>query len=186
MRRAGIITAAAAVFAIGGQCRANLLPVNSNTVVQDGIEYYIETDKIVYDLGEDVAFVYRISNLTDEEWEVRWLGLGADIVIEAKEEGFREVWAWSWGIATDGGPKRLVLQAGESAEILDVWPQVDYRGTGKLDDDMPAIPGTYRVTGSFLPTETSFAVEISVVPEPTSIIFLCGGIAFVRFKRRMP
>jgi len=30
MRRASIITPAAAVFAIGGQCRANLLPVNSN------------------------------------------------------------------------------------------------------------------------------------------------------------
>ena len=184
MRRASIITAAAAVFAIGGGCSANLLPVNSNFVIQDGIEYYIETDKVVYDLGEDVAFVYRKSNLRDEEWDIRWIGPGSDIIIEAKNEDFRRVWSAYRG--GDAGPRRLRLQPGESVEIVDVWPQIDFRGTPKLDDDTLSSPGTYRVTGSFEPTGVRVSVEITVLAEPGSLVFLCAGIAFVRFKRRMP
>jgi hypothetical protein len=48
--------------------KANL--VNSNSIIQDGIEYYIQTDKFVYDLGENVEILYRVTNLRDEEWRV--------------------------------------------------------------------------------------------------------------------
>ena len=181
MRRA-VITVAAVLVVVGAtEGWANLLPVNSNTIVQDGIEYYIETDKIVYDLGEDVALVFRKTNLTDELWDVRWLGRGSDIIVEAMGEDFRRVWSAYRGGYT--GPKRLQLPPGESVEIVDVWPQVDFRGTSKLDDDVPASPGMYRVTGSFLPTDVSVAVDITIIPEPATIVFLIGGTWLLRLKR---
>lgn len=38
--------------------------VDSNSVVQDGIEYYMQTDKAVYSLGENVKMMYRLTNLS--------------------------------------------------------------------------------------------------------------------------
>ena len=52
------------VFGLVGISRANL--VNSNSIVQDDIEYYIQTDKSVYSLGEEVEMLYRITNLGQE------------------------------------------------------------------------------------------------------------------------
>ena len=182
MRRASILAVAVVVLGIAAQSSGNLLPANSNTVVQDGIEYYIETDNAVYDLGEDVALRFRMTNVTDEEWELRWLGPGADIVVEAKGEDFREVWfAYQGG---DTGPRRLILESGESAEMIASWPQVDFRGTPTLDDDIPAIPGTYRVTGSFVPTDVSVSVDVAIVPEPATILTLVFGIYGLRHLNR--
>ena len=41
--------------------------VNSNSIVQDGIEYYTQTDKAVYDLGENVEMLYRVANLSEDD-----------------------------------------------------------------------------------------------------------------------
>jgi hypothetical protein len=43
--------------------------VNSNSIIQDDIEYYIQTDKSVYNLGEDVEMLYRVTNLRSEDVE---------------------------------------------------------------------------------------------------------------------
>jgi len=184
MKRA--IIAVAVVLAWGGarEAKAVLLPVNSNTVVQDGIEYYIQTDNAVYDLGEDVELLFRMTNLTDEEWYVRWLGSGVNIVIEAEGEA-GEVWAWSWWQFFDTGPQIIRLQTGESLEIGDVWPQLDYGGIPDPEGGVPAGPGTYTVTGSFEPMDVSVSVDVAIVPEPATIILLCGGVALLRFGRRM-
>ncbi len=45
--------------------KANL--VNSNSIVEDDIEYYMQTDKDVYDLGENVEMLYRVTNLGSED-----------------------------------------------------------------------------------------------------------------------
>ncbi|MHC4642200.1 MAG: right-handed parallel beta-helix repeat-containing protein [Planctomycetota bacterium] len=39
---------------------------NANSVVQDDIEYYIQTDKAVYDVGENVEMLYRVTNVGEE------------------------------------------------------------------------------------------------------------------------
>lgn len=44
---------------------AEIVPVNSNSKVIDGIEYYVQTDKSVYTLGENVEILFRVSNLGD-------------------------------------------------------------------------------------------------------------------------
>jgi hypothetical protein len=187
MRRASILTAAAVVLAVGAQSRGNILPVNSNSKVEYGIEYYIETDKAVYDLGEDLGLLFRMTNLTDKEWELRWGGPGRDIVVEADGEA-GALWAWSWWIVVDTGPRSIRLQPGESWEIVDVWPQLDYGGIPDPEGGVPAAPGTYTVTGSFEPMEVSVSVNITIVPEPATIVLLCGGVLFVKkrpFRARL-
>jgi hypothetical protein len=49
------------VLSCAGMAGATL--VNSNSIVQDDIEYYIQTNKAVYDLGENVEMLYRVTNL---------------------------------------------------------------------------------------------------------------------------
>ena len=56
------------VLVLAGCARANL--VDSNTIMQDGIEYYIQTDKSIYDLGENVEMLYRVTNLTENPVDI--------------------------------------------------------------------------------------------------------------------
>lgn len=46
--------------------------IDSNSIIQEDIEYYIQTDKSVYDLGEDVDVLYRVTNLSDEDVEYKF------------------------------------------------------------------------------------------------------------------
>jgi len=41
----------------GGEAKGD---VNSNSITQNNIEYYMQTDKSVYDLGENVEMLYRV------------------------------------------------------------------------------------------------------------------------------
>jgi len=39
----------------------------SNSKIVDDIEYYMQVDDSVYELGEDVEMLYRVTNLQEEE-----------------------------------------------------------------------------------------------------------------------
>jgi len=83
---AGIVT-----LALAGCAKANL--VDSNSIVQDGIKYYLQTDKAVYSLGENVEILYRITNLRDEEWRFSAVRPIMDILVATREgENFNEIW----------------------------------------------------------------------------------------------
>jgi len=119
-----------------------------NSIIRDGIEYYIHTDKSVYELGEHTEILFRIANLTDEEWWVSGLGYVWDILVEAKQgENFREVWRFGWEHSPPPGPGGLRLQPGESWELRVPWPQFSMTRTGDPWDYAQAPPGTYRITG---------------------------------------
>ena len=40
--------------------------LNSNSIIKDNIEYYVQTDKKEYKLGESVEMLYRVTNLRDK------------------------------------------------------------------------------------------------------------------------
>jgi len=185
MKRA-IITVAAVVVLVGAmEGRANLVPVNSNSVIEDGIEYYVETDKVVYDLGEDVGVLYRITNLRDEEFRIRGSNPKRDIVVAAeKDNNWRELWKWSWFQVGPAGPVFLDLEPGEATELSDYWPQTDWNGTREIEDDFQVLPGTYRVSGVLHTTHTRIDVDIAVIPEPGSFVLLCGGAGLLRVLTR--
>jgi len=149
---------------------------NSKTIIEDGIEYYVKTDKSVYELGEHTELLYRITNLTDEVWGVWGMGYVWDILVEAKEgENFEEVWRFIWEHCPLPGPGGLGLQPGESWELRVPWPQFNMNWTGDRYrwDYNQAAPGTYRITGVLdgyrtrpepqMDIHTSVSVDITVV-----------------------
>jgi len=159
--------------------------VDSNSIVEDGIEYYIQTDKPVYDLGEDVEMLYRITNLRTEMWQVTAFPPLRDILVAARKgQDFNEIWRLSWFRNYPPGPRVLRLQPGESSEMNVIWPQIDAQGTRDPIDDISIAPGIYRIRGILYPTDVSVAVDITIVPEPATIILLALGIIGARASKR--
>jgi hypothetical protein len=159
--------------------------VNSSTTIQDGIEYYIQTDKAVYDLGQEVEIRYRITNLTDQQWQVGGVTPGWMIFVAPKgAEWFDGIWEW----AEPGppGPTGLRLQPNEFMEISEMWPQINMQGTPhEPGDDIQIPPGIYRITACLKLTDTNVAVDVTIVPEPTSMaLFLAGMSIFIAFDRK--
>ena len=138
--------------------------VNSNSIVEDGIEYYIQTDKAVYNLGEDVDFLYRVTNLRDEEWRIEWGFPIFDVIAEEKDgENFNEIWHWSWDKIHHFGGIVVILGPQESTELNEIWPQIDLNGSVEPEDHTQVPPGRYRISGVFSPTDSSIAVDITIV-----------------------
>ena len=138
--------------------------VNSNSKVEDGIEYYVQTDKSVYKLEEDVKMLYKVTNLRDEdvtftfggspEWNF-WVEKDGEVIWRAVEG-----W-WAEGTA-------FTLAPNEYKEFRYVWDMKDHKGNlvidigkynvlGRLDGGSSANPDDYY---SF----SSVAVGIETVP----------------------
>jgi len=188
-----VVCAALVTLVLAGFAKANL--IDSNSIIQDGIEYYIQTDRSVYDLGEDVEILYRITNLTDGVWQVDGLAPIEDILVELKDgENLTEVWSLSLLYPPFPGPGVLRLQPYESREISVTWPQIDLNGTIETEDDTQVPPGTYRISevvngvnhGVEPPVEinTRVAVDITIVPEPGSLILFVVGLPLVNYINR--
>src|SRR4030043_817554 len=171
-----LICAGKYILFITASAKATL--VNSNSIVVDNIEYYIQTDKSVYGLGEGVELLYTITNLRDEVFLVVDFFPIWDILVTTNEvENFREVWSLHWYGGGPTGPVLFRLEADETWEFTYIWNQIDHRGTPEIGDDTQVSPGVYIVSGVFQGIEgisnvidTSVAVDITIIPEPGSLV----------------
>ena len=170
------------VLVLTGCARANL--IDSNSIVQDGIEYYIQTNKSVYNLGEEVQMLYRVTNLTDQEWHVSDVAPLRMIFVAPKgAEWFDAI--WEWFEPGPPGPTGLRLQPNESAEVSEIWPQIDTQGTPHdPGDDTQVPPGIYTITARLKSTDTNVAVEVTIVPEPGSLLLFMAGLPILRYIKR--
>jgi hypothetical protein len=151
--------------------------VNWNSIEINDIEYYIQTDKAIYNLGEDVDFLYIVTNLRDEEWRIEWSFPVFDVVAEEKNgENFNEIWNWSWDQIYPHGPVVVTLGPQESIELNEIWPQIDLNGSVEIEDHTQVPPGLYRIAGVCHPTDVSIPVNITIIPEPTSLALLGMGL----------
>ncbi len=170
----------AAMLALAGTAREARATLVSNSVEKDGIEYYIQADEAVYNLGEEVEMLFRITNWRDEEWSISGLHPIRDIFVEAEEgENFNQIWYWTWNKPGPAGPVVLRLQPDESVELDGIWPQIDLKGTIDPIDDTSVSPGLYRISGVCHPTDTSVAVDITIIPEPGSLALFMAGLALL-------
>jgi hypothetical protein len=164
---------------IGGLAQAT---VNSNTVVVDNIEYYVQTDKSAYNLGENVEILFRLTNLTSEEQRFVSLFPIGDIVVK---QGQNRVWKWSWDKVHSDGPIHLIFAPNETIELSGIWPQIDLHGSVDIEDHTQVSPGSYTISGFFQPTQTSTAVNVIIIPEPCSmILFSTGLLLYHCFNKR--
>ena len=164
-----LICAGISILFITASAKATF--VNSNSIVVDNIEYYTQTDKAIYDFGESVEMLHRVTNLRDEP---------LTFVFGAQQQCSFEVWdsetrIWYWPKHFNPAGSIFTLQPGELKEFLTDWDMMNDNGTFGTDDDFMVGPGIYFVWGQLLgPTPEgqipeSVSVPIQIIPEPSTL-----------------
>jgi hypothetical protein len=157
--------------------------INFNSKIQDGIEYYIQTDKSVYNLGENVEMLYRITNLSDEFVTFR---CPYDPVYQfwAEKDGSQ---IWSAIDKRYSVIVNLTIVSGASVEFPNYYsPPLLWNM--KIHGNYVE-PGVYNIVGGLYSAGsfdyTKINVPISIVPEPSSIILLTiGSIGFINKRKK--
>ena len=186
-----LVCAGMVILAIAGCAKANL--VDSNSVVENGIEYYIQTDKAVYDLGESVEILYRVTNLTDNPVSIgEVLLFGPDYNVIITDDGENEVWCYLLTLHPPGPPGTTMfhLEPYESKEYQTTWDLTNDNGTSDRTDDFPVDPGMYNITGELFLTfpywdkKVPVTLDIEIIPEPCSLTLLGAGLLSVILYRK--
>jgi hypothetical protein len=162
---------------------------NSNSIIEDDIEYYIQTDKSIYDLGENVNIFYRVSNLTNQD-----IILGDVIDDPFAYYDFRVTQGdnWMWRYPFFSGVMETIYFSLESYEIKEFqtfWNMTNDNGTPlQIYDDFPVDPGFYNVVGEVALWPKSerlpVSVSINVIPEPTTLLLLGLGAVILRKRKK--
>lgn len=166
------------VLALNGLAHANL--VDSNSIIKDDIEYYFQTDNSIYNLGETVEMLYKVTNLGDVP-----VTFDFGVVQQSRFEvsdGTQTVWRWPKLVNPQ--LSSFTLNTGEYKEFLKNWDMIN-DNTGTL-----VIPGDYNVFGvlNYPTTHDKYvpvSVDIQVIPEPATLILLGTGLmGILSFRRR--
>lgn len=143
--------------------------VNSNSMEKDGVEYYIQTDKVTYHVGEHIRMSYRVTNLAGDY--VRLGEVLADLrdyyTFRVKQDS-NVVWRYS-GPAIVMAFEEFELNPYESNEFEAVWNTANGGSTSWAEnDDFPAAPGLYSVVGELdlvRGERVPVSVDIKIIPE---------------------
>ena len=173
LRRVSILLPLVTVLLCGlltSDLAADLVPLPTG----DDLEYSIETDKTVYQLGETVYVTHTITNPLD-----------VPVSIELSQEpgfnlwvmqGNTEIWAAYRVFAQVIGSQGFA--PGEILELNYTWDMTDY-------DDNLVLWGEYELVGVIYGGGRDVSTNITIVPEPTTIMLLVfGGLSILRSNRR--
>jgi hypothetical protein len=157
---------------------------NSNSITGYGIEYYMQTDKTVYDLGENVEMLFTATNLRDETVSIYCTQSNAfDLGVEENNEII-----WSFVYFSYPMIIEVVFLPGESKGISAVWDMKDNNGNlvgpGTYDAIgwMNNAPWNYENGGTY--TGTVVSVPVTITPEPSSLfLFMACLPILMRTKR---
>lgn len=152
---------------INGDCKVNFLDfrlmafhwleaaptVNSNVIVEDGIECYVQTSKSVYTLGENVEMLFRVTNLTGEEVLIP-CGRAHEFNLLVQKDG-QTIWMKVKGWV--GFSPGVEILDGESVERGHNWNMKD-------NNDNLVEPGVYNVVGIIYGPLTEVKVAITIIP----------------------
>jgi FlaG/FlaF family flagellin (archaellin) len=131
-------------------------------IVEGDVKYCIRTDKSVYHLGETVGIFYSITNLGSLPVSLGWAPIRPFCYrFVIVDENGEHVWLWSWEMPPIP-PVEFILDAYESEEYEIGWDMINDNGTYETEDDFPAGPGMYKITGELLAGEEEDRVRVSV------------------------
>jgi hypothetical protein len=158
--------------------------LNSNSIIKDGIEYYTQTDKSVYNLGEDVQMLYRVTNLRDEAVTFSFPHMPPVWNFWVEKDG-ENIWRAITGLQY--GIIEFTLSPGEYREFPDwnppyIWHMRDNENNLVTAGEYSVIGGLYDGYGYY--DYTKVDVPIEIVPEPGSLFLLTGGIIYLTRKRK--
>ena len=179
---AGIVILASVVPA-----KATLVDANA---VEEGLEYYIRIDKGVYDLGETIEMLGRITNVGDETLNVAELGcfslrfklarLGGDILKAPL-------------IIVPCIPDIVTLNPGEYMERRYNITSLTWGLDGQVVDEPFTIFGQYSIISEYdnnwpgaegpLTLEPD-ALDFVIIPEPASIFLFSLGLTSLLVRKK--
>jgi predicted outer membrane repeat protein len=145
-------------------------PINSDSVVKEGIEYYIRTDKSIYHLGENVEILYRVTNLTENPVDIGKVLRGPWCGFMITDENNTDIWQYVRCIPPSGY-EMLHLEASESKQHEITWDMISDNGTfAQPADDYLVGTGAYHITaglmlsGSYKHKRAPVSVSIDIRP----------------------
>ena len=158
---------------------------SSSTTVVGGMEIFIQTDKSVYELGEeDVEVLLRLTNIGEASRELTCLqepGWNLHAFENSGGASLSELVygpadpIWSLHRAFKQVVWSFTLDAGESVQYDATWDMTDY------DGDLVA-SSTYEVVG-FTPGGGAGTAIVLHTPEPGTLMLLSLGVAGLLLRR---
>jgi len=163
--------------------KATLVDSNSSIVV-DNIEYYMQTNKSFYELGENVEMLYRVTNLGDEDVTIHFVDQVQYYFTVRHDDNI------IWYAPKLGQPaeSELVITPSSYKEYDETWDMFDNLG-------VLITPGNYEITGSLHPILLSqvdkdkyvpVSLFIEIIPEPATILLFGLGVLLVKARRFCP
>ena len=141
--------------------------VNSNSIIKDNIEYYIQTDKKEYKLGEIVEVPYKVTNLGSEEVTLNtYQSPEFNILIQKDGETIWAVYHGFWQYSPG-----VTLSAGESLNNPRPWSiknsspskwDMRYDESGGDNEGKLVEPGIYNVIFVTYNSPTEVGVPITI------------------------
>ena len=159
--------------------------INSDSIIDNEIEYYFQTDKSVYSLGEDVEMLFRVTNLSDQDVLIP-CSRDPEFNLLVQEDADLIWMKYPVGFAFSPGVEIL---SGEYVELFHAWDMKDM-------DGVLTEPGTYDIFGLMYnapwnnllhgtPTRTTIGLSITIIPEPCSFVLLMVGLpVLIRKSKR--
>lgn len=142
------------------------IPVNSNSVVKDGIEYYLETDRPFYRVGEKVLIMLKFTNVSEDYVDLKcgYYPDGCWVLLVITDETDNIIWV-NFRCPPPGGGGTINLGPSQSsAEYREVWNIMHDNGTDRREDDFFVGPGSYKITADACTSFGSYKkVPVSVL-----------------------
>ena len=114
--------------------------LNSNSIIKEDIEYYMQTDRSIYNLGENVEMLYRVTNFGDEDMSFEFIcGPVDDRCDYIVEKDGERVWD-NLGRPATGVLTSFDLSHSESYEYTHTW-DMTYKNGDKI------VLGNYVIIG---------------------------------------
>jgi hypothetical protein len=158
----------------------NAIALNWNSIEVNDIEYYVQTDKSLYELGENVEMLYRITNLSQQS--ITYTSHASPVWNFWAETGGQHIWT-GMHFKLPGGTF-WTLDPSDSVEFPEYGV---FTWNLKDDDNNPVQPGEYLVIGGIdepgYYDYTKVYVPIEVIPEPSVLLLFAAGIVVLRTKR---
>jgi len=155
---------------VNGDCTVNFLDFRIMALhwleSKDAIEYYIQTDKAVYNLGENVEILYSVTNMSGNPVDIGMvLNCYYWCHFMVTDDHNTDIWQ-HFRIIPPCGDIMFSLDAYESRECQISWDMISDNGTFfEHDDDYPVGPGSYNITGELerLDGGERFPVSVSII-----------------------